>query len=242
MDFHRVFVQNPLFDYLRFYDEGLFTDCEIHVFDTDPSDYKTIRAHRLVLANSSAFFENLFTSGMKEASTGVIDAPNIPFPEFQQVIRFLYSGTASLPDDTLMLTFFIARHFGIPSLLSYLKDYLTRVPATAMLGFVAQCFDYELVDELMLLEPIIAKHYPNLSMRNLSSALDVATFVHVLKLVEKTTVEKVNDLESFLGGWKCSPAEKAEIGELFKSAGPNIQALLRQKGANWLPHGFKFAV
>jgi hypothetical protein len=177
---------------------------------------------------------------MKESETGVIDAPNIPFPEFQQVIRFLYSGTASLAEDTLMRTFFIARHFGIQSLLSYLKDYLLRVPPTAMLGFVAQCFDYELVDELILLEPIIAKHYPNLSMRNLSSALDVATFVHVLALVDKTTIEKFRDLEGFLGSWKCSDNEQREIGKLFKSAGQDVQSLFRQKGKNWLPANFKF--
>jgi hypothetical protein len=99
MELRHSFVQSPLFDYLRFYDAGLFTDCEIHVFDHDPSDYRTVRAHRVVLANSSEVFENLFTSGMKESEAGVIDAPNVPFPEFQQVIRFLYSGTASLAEE-----------------------------------------------------------------------------------------------------------------------------------------------
>jgi hypothetical protein len=240
-EFRQVLVLNPRFDFSRFFDDGLLTDCEIRVFENDgSSDYRVIRAHRAILSNSSQFFENIFTSGMMETQTGVLEIRG-NYQHLLQVVRFLYSGTLQFVDNSVMQLFSLAEHYGIQSMRQMLTAYLRAAPPELLLGFVAQCFDYELVEGLRFLEDFVARQYSNISMHNLSIALDVVTFTHVLgKLEGKTLAEKFTDLAQFLADWQCSPAEKAAIGALFKQADPELQQRIREHGRNWLPERFQF--
>jgi hypothetical protein len=240
-EFREQLILNPRFDFLHFYEQNLFTDCEIHVYDSDQSsDRHIVRGHRVILANTSLYFENAFTSGMREAETGIVEARGVPFPHFAAVVRYLYSGNISFDDDSVVWLFYIARHFGIQSLHNLLFKCAAASPPEAILGYVAQCFNYELTEELRMLEPIIASHYTNMTMQNLTRALDVVTFLNVLALVDKTIAEKFDELEKFLGDWNCSPAERVAIAAAFGAAPPEIQARFRTPGRDWLPENFAF--
>jgi hypothetical protein len=240
--FRQVLVLNPRFDFLRFYESGHFTDCEIHLFEIENStEFRTIRAHRAILSNSSEFFENMFTSGMIEAQTGILEIHGVSYEHLVEVVKFLYSGTIQFRDSSVMPLLSLARNYGIPALRILLGEYIQRASPETLLGFVAQCFDYELAEELRFLEDTVAEQYGNISMHNLSSALDVATFTRVLAKVKgKRLEEKVEDLSKFLGGWECQPSEKAAIGFLVKEAEPALQKRIREIGRNWLPAGFVF--
>jgi hypothetical protein len=212
------------------------------VYDSEQSsDPRIVRAHRAILANTSLYFENAFTSGMREAETGIVEARGVPYPHFAAVVRYQYSGNISFDDESVIWLFYIARHFGIQSLHNLLVKRVSASPPEAILGYVAQCFNYELAEELRMLEPIIASHYTNMTMQNLTSALDVITFLNVLARVGKNIVDKFDDLERFLGDWECSPTEKAAIASAFKAAPPQIQARFRKPGRDWLPERFTFS-
>jgi hypothetical protein len=241
MAYRRSLLVGPLFDFLRFYDEGLFTDCEIHVFEPGSTTPTVIRAHRSVLANSSEFFDNIFTSDMQEAKTGIVSVPDVRYDLVLRVVRYLYSGRLDFSEDIVMPLFSIARDFGIQSLLTSLEAYINERPPHGILDLLAQCWNHDLVDELRILVPVVAKAYTNISLQNLSSALDVVTFLEVLALLRgRTLKEQFADLEVFLGDWTCSADEKRAISAFFKNAGPEVQALFRAKGKGWLPGGFRF--
>jgi hypothetical protein len=82
----------------------------------------------------------------------------------------------------------------------------------------------EKVQGCTMLEPIIASHDANMTMQNLTRALDVVTFLNVLALVDKTVTEK------FLGDWDWSPTERAAIASAFGAAPPNIQDKVSETG------------
>jgi hypothetical protein len=243
MQFKQTLVLNPRFDYLQFYEEGLFTDCEVQVWEhPDSPDKRTIRAHRAVLANGGEFFKHLVTGDMQEARTGVMEAKYFPFAPFESAVKFLYSGTIVFSDDAVMQIFHIARHYQIRSLLDLLVRYMKDAPPDVFLRFVDDCWSYELIDELILLEPVILHLYKNLTIERLSAALDVGTFCHVLKGLNKPMAEKFADLSKFLGNWECTKKDMADIGDVFRTAPVEVQRLFGRFRGKWLPAGFRFSV
>ena len=247
-----VLVQ-PIWNYVRYFDEGVLTDCEIRVYETEGSDeYESIKAHKAILCNASDFFYNTFTSGMSEAETGIVETTKNPKGLLKSVIRFLYSGELTMGDDDVMPLLFIAKDYGITSLQMLIIDYITGkecANATAILDFVDQCFQYELVDELALLEPIIATHYNLFTIDNLSNLLDVKTYAHVLKSVKKPMLDKVKDIVVFLRDWKCDEEEKQALAEVFdirdseesefiRENARKVREELKANGKDWLPADF----
>jgi hypothetical protein len=242
MEFRQTLILNPRFDFLSFFEDQLFTDCEIHLYEHDWStDFQVIKAHRAVLATSSAFFENVFTSGMQESRSGIVDVRNALFPPLLQVVRFLYCGTITFTDDTVMQIYSHARDFNISSLIELLDKYLSDCTAALIRPYVAPGFDFELEKELHALVPFIAKKYTEISMANFSRALDVATFLKVQEQISgKSPLEKFNDFSAFMGQYAPGDEEKVAIGQAFKNAPPEVQAPIRKIGYAWLPKGFGF--
>jgi hypothetical protein len=70
--------------------KGIAQKVRVHQFPDDP-EFTAIRAHRLVLANSSRFFPNIFSAGMQEAESGIVDVVYPPEP-FVKVLRWMYGG------------------------------------------------------------------------------------------------------------------------------------------------------
>jgi hypothetical protein len=242
MSFHQTVVLSPRFDYLRFYRDRRFVDCEIRVFETESTDdYQSIHAHRAILANACEFFYNMFTSGSQETVTGVVEVRGISYEPFCRVVEFLYSGNLLLVDDHVMIYMYLAKHFGIHLLQDLLETYSHSDQAAdgdKIVRFIDQCFHYELKEELKYLEPVIAARYTLISIQNLSSTLDVCTFAHVLAKVDMSWSDRLVQMRYFMRNWECNPLEKGAIADLFAPADPQIRADLRKNYAQWLPEGW----
>lgn len=253
MTVNQEVIVHPLWDYVRYFDEGILTDCEVRVYETEGSEeYESIFAHKAILCNGSDFFYNTFTSGMSEAETGIVNTSKNPKGLLKDVIRFLYSGELAMGDDDVMPLLFIAKDYGITSLQDLILDYVSGkecANATAILDFIDQCFQYELVDELAVLEPIIAANYNLFTIDNLSNLLDVKTYAHVLKRVEKPVLDKVKEVVAFLRDWQCDDDEKEALAEVFaldtsiggeyvRTVKRKLNAELKEYGQSWLPPAF----
>jgi len=62
------------------------TDVEFRVLQ------KKIRAHKIILSARSNFFRAIFSSGMKEASNGVVEIVDISMTIFRFMLKYMYSG------------------------------------------------------------------------------------------------------------------------------------------------------
>ena len=234
MEFHRTVIIAPRLDFLRFFKEGLLTDCEIQIRSMESDAVESIKAHRAVLANSSQFFYNTFTSGMIEAKTGIVEITNNPNGLLPRVIEFLYSGDIQIQEGQEMSLLSIGHNLGINSLVSAVMSYVNNLSSTdKILNLIDQCFNMELINELPLLVPTIARHYSDFGITRLTQALDVQTFLQVLEKVPLTGETKANHLIEFVGDYKCEACEKEAIAKFFADLNdPAALALMRQKGGS----------
>lgn len=60
-------------------------DCELHT-----SDGKVLKCHKSYLAALSKVFEAMFTTGMEEARTGIVDIQDCDSKTINQLLRFAY--------------------------------------------------------------------------------------------------------------------------------------------------------
>lgn len=228
----------PLFKFGEFFESGLLADCEIHVHQSmDDPEYQIIRAHRLVLANSSDFFHNSFTSGMIETETGVVDVYTNPNNLFPVVVKWMYDGSLAFDPSQIMSLLSIAHNYGIRKLDIELNKVLEKnITPETILSYVQQCFDNELSDELKGLEPYLAKYLMDIPIGELSDALDVATFARVLEKSSLTNEQKVPLIREFLGDWDPSDEEKDALFGALKFDSQFRRLVTRDD--KWLPMRF----
>ena len=240
MDYTQDLYFAPFFDFSEFFKSGFLTDCEIHIHSSqDDASYTTVRAHRAVLANASDFFYNTFTSGMQEAETGVVDVHANPLDMLPAVINWMYDGRLDFAAEKAMAVLSIAHNYGITVLEREVVAYIKRVANKETIPkLIQQCFDAGLSEELQALEPIIAEHIKELSIAQLSEALDVTTFAHVIGQCKMPNAERIAKIQEFLGDWNASPEEKAALGECLAKE-PGLRALLQGKNYSWLPDGYE---
>lgn len=240
MDYQTELYLNPLFNYLDFYKNGKFTDCEL-IFD-DPSQ-PAIRAHAAILANSSAFFRNALTGTMAEAKSGKLELFENPMNLMPKVIEYMYSGRLEYTDDQVMSLLHIANTYFIPSLQERMTAYLkANVSHDNIYSFANQCYQYELESELTDpnegLVPLFVAYFDKLSIKNLTKNLDVITFCKILEGLPPTDYDaekKISILNEFIGDWKCDDEEKKACLSLFNVGNSRIRALLAQGHYKWLP-------
>ena len=226
------------FKFGDFFESGILSDCEIHVHKSaDDPEYEIIRAHRLVLANSSDFFHNSFTSGMIESETGVVDVYTNPDGLFPVVVKWMYDGKLAFDMSQIMSLWNIAHTYGIRKLDTELKNILEKnLSADTILGYVQQCFDCELSDELKNLEPYLVQYLTTIPITDLSNALDVTTFAHVLQQSSLSNEQKVPLIREFLGDWDPSDEEKDALFGALRFDSMFRRLVTRED--KWLPMRF----
>lgn len=229
------------FDFSEMFADGFLTDCELHL---PPCDKETggnvIKAHRIVLANASEVFYNTFTSGMQESITGVVNIDRNPFNLFPRVVNWMYSGQIEFALTELMPLLSIARNYGICELEKKLFEALCKSTNNkTIMFFIQQCFDHNLPDELLVLEPLIVNYLDDIPIKTLSDALDVVTFAHVLTGSTLSNDRKISMINDFLGDWDPSEEEKEALGSCLTIDASLIQRLKKQQ-FRWLPDGFGY--
>ncbi|KAK8866248.1 hypothetical protein M9Y10_009207 [Tritrichomonas musculus] len=242
MDYQAELYLNPYFNYLRFYKEGKLTDCEL-VFPEE-NEIAPIKAHAIILANSSDFFLNAFTGNLGEAKSGKVQMTDNPMNLLPKVIEFLYSGKLEYTEGEVMSLLHIANAYFIQSLQHRMHCHLnSTLNHQNIYEFANQCYQYELeaelVDKKEGLVPYFVKFFDKLNIENLTQTLDVITFCYILEGLNKPYEETFRILDQFIGPeWKCDKEEKEACGKLFNTGDPKVRNFLAKKKPTWLPDGY----
>eukprot|EP01129_Flabellula_baltica_P004454 TRINITY_DN1549_c0_g1_i2.p1 TRINITY_DN1549_c0_g1~~TRINITY_DN1549_c0_g1_i2.p1 ORF type:complete len:403 (+),score=81.96 TRINITY_DN1549_c0_g1_i2:286-1494(+) len=75
-------INNPEFSDIEFSCEG-----------------RTIYAHKFILQLRSEHFRCLFSSGLRESFSGVVDVTDFSYQDFMEVIKFIYTGECDINED-----------------------------------------------------------------------------------------------------------------------------------------------
>lgn len=189
----------------EYLDSAFLCDCEIQLYadlsDDRPSD--VIRAHRVVLANSSDFFYNSFTSGMQESTTGIVKVCGNSPSSSRSVIRWMYGGTLDYDRSDALNLAQVCHDWSIPALEPFFFEQVqAMVSLDNIIDLLAKCFDEKLPDVLPLLVPFMARFIHEIDIGRLSDACDVATFAAALGHSNLHNKEKVALINRFLADEK----------------------------------------
>jgi hypothetical protein len=216
-------------------------DCRIHVLsvaDSPPSD--VIIAHQVLLSNSSDFFYNTFTAGMRETETGVVEVICKPPTLFRSIVRWMYSGKFEFNPDDIVNLIQVTHEYGIQALEGFLSNELqTVVTAQNLLHFLDKCFEYQLPDAIQHLEPFLIKFLREIDPKELGRVCDVATFVKVLMACELGNKEKINIITKFVDadtGYELTSDDRMRLTQCLNRAEP-LKELL-SPDLKWLRRGF----
>jgi hypothetical protein len=214
----RVFY-DPIFDFQDYLPgdgrPGELCDCTIAL-----PDGTQLEAHQILLANSSEFFLNAFTSGMSEQETRTVTVNFNPGGLFPQIVLWMYTGRIEAAPATIMPLVAMARFFGIQALADSLAAYFeARIEPEPELvrQCVRQCYELEMPTALEFLIPTIARNLgqPEYEIAWLSDALDVATFCAVVQATPEDLGRKVAWITEFLGDYALQPSEREALHQVF---------------------------
>ena len=179
-----IITYDSIFDYSEFISddfnqgENMITDCTLIIGD------KRYRSHTIILASSSIFFYNAFTSGMHEDVEREVKIYYNPKNVFLDVLRWFYTGKIQITPDNIMCIFAVSRFYGIKLLEKSIEDILNTDITTPdlLVLLINQCYESELNSELKYLIKFISNFYftNKISTMQLSEILDIPTFCQVL--------------------------------------------------------------
>ena len=232
----------PRFDFKSFYKNQEFTDCEVIIEDED-SSVSIVKAHIIVLANSSQFFFNVFTGEMDESKTHQVHVKFNPMNLLPKVIEWMYDGNLFFESDEQekeqkIPLLAIANFYTIDALSRYLFESIEKTNSPSeILKYIDQCFQFSLVNELRALEPIIAINFEMISIDMLSDALDVPTFINVCKLIGfKSNEERIKTISSFIKDYDFTghEDEMENLSKLLDRKDPHLSALIKSLNPRWV--------
>ena len=219
-----AFYSDLIFDFSEYLDNQILPDCKI-IFP----DQTVIQCHKLILSNSSDVFNNFFTAGTEEARTGEIRITYNPGNLLPSVIRFMYTSLIEITRDNIMPLLEISHFYGINILREYINDILKKnISQDDLLHFVDVCYNMNLTNALLMLEPILAQNFKAIGIDNFSKKLDIETFCNVLKNALNSSIANDNDdvvqiLNNFLNGAQPNPQERAVLDDLVRGRIGNVK-------------------
>lgn len=107
-------------DFSRLLDEGPNHDVEFVVGD------QTIKAHKIILCSRSNVFAAMLQSNMVEGETGRVDIQDMDATNFQQFLRYLYTGMLpQLTVDSAFQLYEASDKYGVDAMKQQCADFLT---------------------------------------------------------------------------------------------------------------------
>lgn len=236
MEYKAELYYNPIFNFLKYYQEQKLTDCEIVFTGTNKPPLK---AHAIILANSSIPFRKVMQAG----GTTTFEIYENPMDLFPKVLEFLYCGKLEYTNDQVMALLHIARKYDIPALKDRMVSHLrSTVNHDNIYMFADKCYQYDLEEVLTDPEeglvPLFVANFDKLSIQNLTKNLDVITFCLILERLspsEYTAERKIKILDEFIGDFECDDEEKQACLNLFSQGDKKVRALLSKGKYKWLP-------
>lgn len=165
--------------FLDFYRHGHFSDVTIL------TQSRTYRAHRMVLAFSSEFFEAMLLGEFQETQTAVIDMRNMFDPReiFPEVLKILYSGRIDITPSTAVPLLAMSDVLLISSIQNKCNDYIaTHLNKKTALEFLLQYVSF--VSSFLILDAIILREkFANTNFQ-FASSFDLSTHIQLLTFFE----------------------------------------------------------
>lgn len=230
---------DSIFDYSEFISddfprgESLISDCTLIVGD------ERIRSHTIILASSSVFFYNAFTSGMHEDLEREVRIYYNPNGAFLPVLRWFYTGRIDVTPENAMCLFAVSRFYGVRQLEASLAALLRAEVTTPelLVQLINTCYEAGLNSELRFLVAFIADFHAagRLTTAQLSDVLDVPTFCLVLAQRRLTVRALLDTLSEFIGTFACSERDVSAVKALFDLSDVSVAAALRSARLPWLP-------
>jgi hypothetical protein len=205
-----TFYSAPIFDFSESLSNSELCDCTLILNNEE------IRAHRLILANASRFFENVFTAEMVESHTSRVEISPDPGGLFRKVLDYLYSGRIEIADHEIVPLIYHATHYSISELKKCLIEKLeSELTLDRLLELIRQAYNEELQQALDVLVEYAPRFYWSVPISVWSNALDINSFCSVLSNVEMSVGDRVATLNEFLGNHRPNEHEKKRMDELI---------------------------
>ena len=216
------FFSAPIFDYSEYLENGVISDCTI---ECGGAQYQ---AHRVVLANSSTFFYNAFTSGMTEEEKRVVKVSERFADMFPKVLNFIYTGAINVEQHEIIPLLEQSEYLGITSLGQCLCSIMdSTITEETLLAYIKQCYDNGCKLALERLVPYMTRFFNTISVKDFSDALDVFTFCLVVKNLELPADEVVAILNEFLEGYTPNEQEKARLDSVIGDCSTSVKPVWR---------------
>lgn len=84
--------------------------------DSEENQFQDIHAHKAILAANCAYFQRMFTNGLRESRASVIHIPNVSREAFVQVLTHCYGGHVRLTSENCVEILRVSDEYGLPSL------------------------------------------------------------------------------------------------------------------------------
>ena len=194
-------LNHTLFQHLTcsfqdFKEKKLFIDCNVCFED------QKYQCHRLVLSHFSSYFKNIFkdTGGIGIYDININKDMN-PQGMLISVLDFFYSNQIEINDENVVALLSIAIRYGIPKLKLIAMDYYkTIVSIKNVLQLSKKCVEYDVMEIVDLLIPIISKNFDHFNKDDLFNSLNPIILVKVLKsnyLVQMDDDDKLIIIDKF---------------------------------------------
>ncbi|EAY06448.1 BTB/POZ domain containing protein [Trichomonas vaginalis G3] len=208
----------PIFNFSEFLDNSIISDCEIILDDGEPP----IKAHKLILANSSSFFLNIFTAQMEESATGKVPITKNPGKLLRRVINWMYDGKIQYNDDNkdLLRLYEISLYYGVLVLNESLQKLIReKIKTEDILDYCDFCFNEELSRTLEFLAELIGENIGEFTdLEKLSQILDVKTFSLALKSSKLNTREKLQKISKFIGDYTMEGNDISDLKDALNKS------------------------
>lgn len=218
----------PIFNYKEFLDNSTNSDCEIQLNDGKAP----IKAHKLILANSSTFFYNMFTGQMTEAETGTVEIEYNPGNLVREVINWMYDGKIDYDDKEnvkkLLQIYAISAFYGVSVLQEEIeKIFKQKINPQNMLENCEICYENELNETLNFLAVLIGKNLKDYDVKQLSDILDVRVYAIALKNAEGDNEFKLQHMKDFIGDYEMKDEDKVNLKYALKDD-PQKEGLIQK--------------
>ena len=198
---------HPIFDFSEFLKKGIITDCEIR----DQENF-VIKAHKVILANSSLYFQNIFTANMEEQTSGIVEIDFNPNNLLETVINYMYVPIIEITETNWIDLYAIASKYQIKTLEQLIIEKCESFLSISNIYTLIDNFfdnpqnEYRSVAEALI--PFIISNFDKISLDDLLPKLTVSLFSLILKGLSKSIEEKIKLKNKFLGDYNPDEVEK----------------------------------
>lgn len=234
-------ISSPLFDFSIFYQDEFLSDCDLLVKNKDDKIVSTIRAHRIVLANSSDYFSDAFSSGTVEEYSRQVDlrfSEEVEVNSFLQIICFIYKGEIDFSFETFVPILHMARYFRVKALQEMLEQHLDQITKDEIIPLVTQCYDLQYPSELELFDKYIIKYFDEIPISALSDSLDVNTFCRIIQKMQFGVEKRIDIINQFISTYEPNDDERKSLLDVLAPINKELKNLVKSKNITWLPIKF----